>query len=87
LRAQVEDARGAADDAAESPLIDLLLGDEVALLVAAAVADAHADTGLLGRADDPVGIGKSKRDRLLYQHGLAELERLEDWLDVRALAG
>ena len=78
LRARVVDARRAADDLAEPAVQHLLLGAQEAFLVAAAVADAQVALGLAQRLEDRVGVGEREADRLLDQHRLAELERLQD---------
>jgi hypothetical protein len=47
----------------------------------------NSDAGLAGRADHAVRVGQRKRDRLLDQDLLAELDRVQQRLDVRPLAG
>src|SRR3989442_2240986 len=86
LRARVVDARACADDPADSPLHHLLLGDQVALLVAPAVADAQVRFALFRLRDDAVGFGERERDRLLHEHRLPALERLHDRTHVLAFA-
>ncbi len=87
LRARVVDARRAADDLAHAALDDLLLGDEVALLVAPAVAYAHVGARFLDRLNHAVGVGERERDRFLDQHRLAKLDGLEHRREVLAFAG
>ena len=57
LGARIVDARGAADDLAETAVQHLLLGAQEAFLVAAAVADAQVALGRAQGVQDLVGIG------------------------------
>ena len=87
LRAGIEHARGAADQCPDAALDDLLLGDQVALLVAAAVADPHIGAVPLDGVEHLVGVLERERDRLLHQHRFAELDRRQDRREMLAFAG
>jgi hypothetical protein len=47
----------------------------------------HVDPGLARRPDHAVCVRQGERNRFFDQHLLAELNRVEQRLDVRALAG
>jgi hypothetical protein len=86
LRTRVEHSCRPSDGGAQSAVHDLFFRDEVAILVAPAVADANVGAGLLDRADNPIRIGQRERDRLLHQYALSELDRPHQRLHVLAFA-
>ena len=76
-----------ADDFADAALHDLLFCDQVAVLVTPAITNAHVDARFLDRFDDAVGVGEREREWLFNEDVLAELDRLQQRLDVLAFAG
>jgi hypothetical protein len=65
----------------------LLLGAKKAVLVAAAVADAKIALGCAQGAEDLVGLGQGKADRLFDQDRLAELQSLQNRLGMCNCSG